>query len=95
MKRRISLTIDTDLYYDLDNLPRKISVSEVVNLLLKAFMAELKKGEELTDEELQSIAKSIGDGTLPGRMKERWGSKIDKVETVVESVKKTLGLDKK
>jgi hypothetical protein len=95
MKKRINLTIDSDLYEDLDYLPRKVSVSEVANLLLKAFIEEVKKGEDLTTEEVHALTDSIGDGTLRDRLKDHWGPGFKKVEKVVESVKKTVGLDKK
>lgn len=92
MKKRINLTIDSDLYEDLQDLPRKVSVSEAANLLLKAFVAHAKKGGELTDEEIKHIADSIGDGTLRQRMKDQWGPKFDRVDDIVESVKKSLKL---
>ncbi len=95
MKKRINLTIDSDLYDDLDYLPRKVSVSELANLFLKAFIAELKKGTELTDKEVQDIADTVGDGTLRHRMTEQLGPKFDKIDEIVERVKKSLKLDKK
>jgi hypothetical protein len=95
MKKRINLTIDGDLYDDLEYLPRKISVSEVTNLLLKAFIAEVKKGHELTDKEVKALADSIGDGTLRERMQEQWGPKFDKIDQLVNGVKKRLKLDGK
>ena len=95
MKKRINLTIDSDLYDDLDYLPRKVSVSEVANLLLKAFITEIKKGEELTQEDIDKIAASIGDGTLQKRMTEQWGPKFDKIDEIVETVKRGVGLSKK
>jgi hypothetical protein len=94
MKKRINLTIDSDLYEDLDNLPRKVSVSEITNLLLKAFIQEVKKGGELSTEELHALADSIGDGTLRERLKDQWGPGFKKIENVVESVKEKVGLGK-
>lgn len=94
MKKRINLTIDSDLYEDLDYLPRKVSVSEVTNLLLKAFIEEVKKGEQLTTEEVHALADSIGDGTLRERLNDQWGAGFKKVENIVESVKKKVGLGK-
>lgn len=94
MKRRINLTIDSDLYEDLDHLPRKISVSEIANLLLKTFIAEVKKGRELTTEEQHALIDSLGDGTLRERMAEQWGPVFKKLDDIVESVKKSVGLEK-
>lgn len=94
MKKRINLTIDSDLYEDLDHLPRKVSVSEVANLLLKAFIQVVKKGEELATEELHALADSMGDGTLRERLKDQWGPGFKKIERIVESVKKKVGLEK-
>ena len=59
-KRRITLTIDEDLYEELENLPRRVSVSEITNYSLKVFLEMVRKGRELEDEELDSIVQKIG-----------------------------------
>ena len=103
MKKRMNLSIDADVYDALGDLPRKVSISEVVSWLLKIMVEEFKKGRELTDEELIALV----DGTPEGRdfrerLNENWGPGVkrllglsEKVMQVINSKKSKLGKGKK
>lgn len=48
MRRKLTLTIDPDIYEKLGDLPRRVSVSAVVSVVLKALMSDAKG---MSDEE--------------------------------------------
>ncbi|MGO9014850.1 MAG: hypothetical protein ACLQF0_07705 [Dissulfurispiraceae bacterium] len=88
MRKKLTLTIDADVYDMIKDLPRKISISEVVSFILKAMYQDLKKGRELTQEEFEVWAKSSPElADIRERMREHWGSGIRKIDEVVEKVK--------
>lgn len=92
MKKKLTLTIDDDVYDALGELPRKVSISEVVSLLLKAMVADI---QGMSDKEMAEYLDSD-----PRRkevrqyLKEKLGPVFDKVDTHVDNVKKTLKLKK-
>jgi hypothetical protein len=93
MKKRITLSIDGDLYDQIEALPRKVSISEMVNWFLHVALEELKEGRELTTEELRNKAKQIGGEELLQRMDDRLGPKVDKMMEILTSIKSTLTKD--
>ncbi len=62
MRKQITLTIDSDVYDELQDLPRRVSVSEVASWMLKYYIAEFKKGRELTQEEFDMLINSTPGG---------------------------------
>jgi len=48
VRRKLTLTIDPDIYEKLGDLPRRVSVSAVVSVVLKALMSDAKG---MSDEE--------------------------------------------
>ena len=80
MKKRINLTIDDDLYADLDGLPRSLSVSQVATFLLKCYMELIKKGQDLNDEELDAIIESMGGEEFKARLRKGVGPTMDKID---------------
>ncbi len=88
MKKRLNLTIDDDVYESLGEIPRKVSVSELVNWLLKVFVAELKAGRELTGDELIKLTDSIPGGRdFRIRLQDQYGEKLERVQHLVEKAK--------
>lgn len=69
MKRKINLTIDSELYAALEELPRKVSVSEIANFLLTCYMEMIKKGGRLTDSDLDVIIERAGGQAFLQRFK--------------------------
>ena len=95
MKKRINLTIDDDLYADLDRLPRSLSVSQLATFLLKCSMEAVKKGRDINDEELNAIVESMGGEDFRVRLRKALGPTIDKIDWVGEKVKNALRLGPK
>lgn len=69
MRKKITLTIDSDLYDDLEELPRKVSVSEFVNFMLKGYVETFKRGRELTQEEVDEIVEKLGGDEFRERVR--------------------------
>ena len=96
MKKKITLSIDSDVYDQLNDLPRKVSVSEIVNWVLKAMLQDIKKGRELTEEELKEYVRQTPEGRdFLKNLQEQYGPKLDYVINEIKKIKKTIGLDKK
>jgi len=91
MKKRLNLTIDDDVYDMIKELPRKVSISEVVSFVLRGLYKELKLGRELTQEEVDQWIESSPEGRdFRERLKEHWGPTIEKIDETFEKVKKTV-----
>ncbi len=96
MKKKITLSIDSDVYDELNELPRKVSISEVVNWVLKAMLQDIKKGRELTAEELAEYVRQTPEGkNFLERYQEAYGTKIDTIMSEIRRIKKAIGLDTK
>ncbi len=96
MKKKITLSIDSDVYEELNELPRKVSVSEVVNWVLRAMLQDIKKGRELTSEELADYVRQTPEGKdFLERYQEAYGAKIDKIMDEISRIKEAIGLDTK
>jgi hypothetical protein len=96
MKKKITLSIDSDVFDKLKDLPRKVPVSELVNWVLRAMLQDVKKGKELTSEELRAYVKQTPEGRdFLGRFDESLGPKIEHLIEEVNSIKKAIGLDVK
>ena len=88
MKKRLNLTIDSDIYDALQELPRKVNISEVVTWVFKILLEDFKKGRELTKEELDDLLKRTAEGKdFQERLKKHWGPGIDKIDTKIEKIK--------
>ena len=87
MKRSLNLSIDMDLYKELDNLPRRLSVSELTSFLLRCYMAMLTKGRLPTDEEMGVIVEKMGGQDFVERMRDSLGPTIDRIDVTTEFVK--------
>jgi hypothetical protein len=88
MKKRVAFSVDEDVYDGLKQVPRGISVSEVVNWLLRALITDIQgmPYEEFrkfmeNDPRGKEVRKYLQDKLLPF---------FDTVDSGVEKVKKTL-----
>jgi Arc/MetJ-type ribon-helix-helix transcriptional regulator len=62
MKKRISVTIDEDVFEMLQRLPRRISASELVNGLLREFLEEREAKERmLVKEVIKGYEEGLGN----------------------------------
>lgn len=92
MRKQITLTIDSEVYADLQDLPRRVSVSEVASWMLKIYLEQFKKGRELTQEEFEDFINRTPEGR---DFRERFrptAQKInDTIDGAVEKVKRKVG----
>lgn len=96
MKKKITLSIDSDVYDDLENLPRKVSVSEFVSFMLKGYVETFKKGgRELTQEEVNAIVEKMGGEEFRERMKNTFGPTFSTIDSGVNWVKNAVGVETK
>jgi hypothetical protein len=93
MKKRLNLTIDSELYDALENLPRKVSVSEIVNFILRGIMLQIAKGRELTDEEIKAEIERAGGEEFRQRLISVLGPTIDRIDFGIEKIKELLAID--
>jgi len=88
MKKRLNLTIDSDIYDALQDLPRKVNISEVVTWVFKIILEDLKKGGELNKEELDKFLRNTPGGKdFQERLREHWRPGIEKIDAKVEKIK--------
>ena len=96
MKRRLAITIDDDVLSELEQLPRKVSISEVITWVVRAALQDLKSGHKLSAKELQDWIDSTEEGRdFRQRLIDRYSSTFEKVDSNIESVKQALGLKKR
>jgi len=51
----VTMYLDADVKQDMLDLPRRVSISRMVNLLLRAFLINFHADHDLTPKELQAI----------------------------------------
>lgn len=96
MRKQITLTIDSDVYDELQDLPRRVSVSEVASWALKMYIAEFKKGREMTQEEFNEFFKwTPGGQDFKKRFKQdptmkAVGKVVNLDETVADAIVKVV-----
>lgn len=87
MKRKLTLTIDEDVYTDMGELPRKVSVSEIVTWVLKGIITDI---QGMPDEEFRKLMDSDPRGReVHAFLKGKLAPFVEKVESVIESRKKS------
>jgi hypothetical protein len=93
MKKKITLSIDSDVYDELDRLPRKPSVSEIVSWVLKVMLQDVKKGRELTKDELNKYMRQTPEGAdFQERFQAEYGPKLDHLIEEIETIKRKIGI---
>jgi predicted CopG family antitoxin len=96
MRRKLTLSIDEEVYRRLKSVPRGFSVSEFVSFMLKAMLKEFR-GNFSTQEEFEKWV--AGDPQLERvreGIKEAWGPTlfpvIDKIDAVTDKMKANVGI---
>lgn len=96
MRKKLTLTITTDAYDAMQELPRRVSVSEVVSWVLKSMAEDFKRHGFKTDAEYVQWLESTPEGRdYRDRLTEHWGPGIKKIDAVVDKAKKAVKLGKK
>jgi len=60
MEKEITLTTNGDVYDEIEELPRRASIPEFVNFMLKGYVETFKKGRVLSKEEVDEIVAKMG-----------------------------------
>jgi hypothetical protein len=95
MRKKLTLTIDSDVYDMIKELPRKVSISEIVSWVLKGVLEKLKSGS-LTQEEFDRWIDSTPEGRdFVERAREQYGPSIRKIENKLNGIKEKVGHKKR
>jgi len=88
MKKRVAFSVDEDVYDGLKQVPRGISVSEVVNWLLRALITDI---QGMPDEEFRTFMENDPRGKEVRKyLQDKLLPFFDTMDSGVEKVKKTL-----
>ncbi|MBI5677634.1 MAG: hypothetical protein HZC52_03910 [Planctomycetes bacterium] len=91
MRKKLTLTIDGDVYDMLTEVPRNISLSEVATFFFKAFIADVKRGRELSQKEFDEWVESdAGLKEVREYLRGHLGPPIWKIEDTVNDIKKKV-----
>ena len=93
MKKRVTFTVDEDVFEELKFVPRGFSVSEFVSFMLRGMLKELGQGRIFSQEEFEEWVnsdpklKKVREG-----MREAWGPTVWKAaDKVIDAKKKVKG----
>ena len=90
MRKKLTLSIDEDVYRELKFVPRGFSVSEFVSFMLKGMLKELQ-GKFSTQKEFEAWVNSDAElKKVREGIKEAWGPSIEKIDNAVENVKNVV-----
>jgi predicted CopG family antitoxin len=96
MRRKLTLSIDDDVYEGLQEVPRKFSVSDFVSFMLRGMLQEFKGGRVAFDQEkFEKWIKSDPElKRIREGIREAWGPSVwkaqDKATEVKEIIKKKI-----
>jgi predicted CopG family antitoxin len=91
MKKRLNVTIDDDVYEMIKELPRKVSVSEIISWFLKSMLEDIKRGGKFSQEEFEKWVESTPEGKdFRRRGREQFGPTIRKVEDKLNGIKEKI-----
>ncbi len=91
MRKKLTLTIDAEVYDEIKKLPRSVSISEIVSFLLTAAVEDIKKGRELTQEEFDEWIESNAERKeFREKFIEHYGPRVNMVKETINSVKEKV-----
>ena len=90
MRKKITLTTDSDVHDELEELPRKVSISEFVNFILKGYVETFKKGRVLSKEEVDEIVAKMGGEEFRERIRNTFPT-LDRAVALAQWVKDAAG----
>ena len=92
MKKRVTFSVDEDVFEGLKAVPRGVSVSEIVSWFLRAIITDI---QGMSDEEFRKFMDSDPRGKEVRKyLQEKLLPVLDKVDEGVDNVKKTLKVKK-
>jgi hypothetical protein len=100
MRKKLTLSIDEDVYRGLQSVPRGFSVSEFVTFMLRGMLQEVKNGKIFNKEELEEWLDSEPElKRIREAIREAWGPTLypalDKMDAVTDAIKAKVGIKKK
>ncbi len=101
MRKKLTLSIDDDVYEGLQEVPRKFSVSDFVSFMLRGMLQEFKGGRIAFDQkEFEKWVKSDPElKRIREGIREAWGPTVwkvgDKVKAVKENIQKKVRISPK
>jgi hypothetical protein len=91
MRKKITLTLDEDVYDRLQEIPKGVSLSDVATFHYKIFLEEFKKGRELTDKEFDELFnRTPEDLALRLRIRKYIKPTTLKLEKAMDKIEKKL-----
>jgi predicted CopG family antitoxin len=92
MRRKLTLSVDDDVYEGLQEVPRKFSVSDFVSFMLRGMLKEFRGGRIAFDhEEFEKWVKSDPElKRIREGIREAWGPTVWKAEDKVIDTKKKI-----
>jgi predicted CopG family antitoxin len=91
MRKKLTLTIDPDVYDELQKLPRNISVSEVISWFLKSMLEDIKRGGKFSQEEFEQWVESTPEGRdFRDRARQKFGPTIRRAEAKLNGIKEKI-----
>jgi predicted CopG family antitoxin len=94
MRRKLTLSVDDDVYEGLLEVPRKFSVSDFVSFMLRGMLQEFKGGRIAFDQkEFEKWVKSDPElKRIREGIREAWGPTVWKAtDKVIDTKKKVKG----
>jgi len=92
MKKRVTFSVDEDVFEGLKEVPRGVSVSEIVSWFLRAIITDI---QGMSDEEFRKFMDNDPRGKEVRKyLQEKLLPVLDKVDDGVDNVKKTLKIKK-
>lgn len=85
MKKRLNLTIDEDVHEGLKNLPRGVSISEVVSWILRAMVEDVKPGGMSEEEFFEFMDNDPRGHEVREYLREKLGPIVYPVQDAIEA----------
>ncbi|OGW47347.1 MAG: hypothetical protein A2Y66_01035 [Nitrospirae bacterium RBG_13_41_22] len=91
MKKRVTFTVDEDVYEGLKDVPRGVSVSEVVSWMLRALITDI---QGMSDEDFKKLMDSDPRGKEVRKLlQKKLGPVVDKVDSKIEKMSNSLNAE--
>ena len=82
----ITIDVDPDVYKEIEGLGKQYNVSHLIRFILKFIYEEAKKRRDLTDDEMDQIIRDMGGIQFRKQMKDKYFSKIDKINPDIKTL---------
>jgi predicted CopG family antitoxin len=94
MKKKLTLTIDDDVYEGIKELPRKVSISEVVSWVLRAMVEDVKPDGMTEDEFIRFMDNDPRGKEVRKFLQEKISPILEKVNSGIKRFEKAKKMQK-